>query len=66
MPGKLMESIILPTCLMQVFLKKSHKLVQEKNIFKIITEIYLELMKILHLLKENKEDKAGNPLQKLL
>ena len=60
MLGNLMESIIQQICLMLEFLKKLHKLAQEKNIYKIIIETYLVLMKILHLPKESKVDKIGN------
>jgi hypothetical protein len=58
-----MESIIQQICLMLEFLKKLHKLAQEKNIYKTIIETYSELMKILHLPKESKEDKIGNQHQ---
>jgi hypothetical protein len=45
------------------FLKKLHKLAQEKNTCKIIIETYSVLMKVPHLLKESKVDKIGNQHQ---
>jgi len=58
-----MVSIILQICLMLEFLKKLHKLAQEKNTCKIIIETYSALMKVPHLLKESKVDKIGNQHQ---